>query len=100
MEDSNPILTVVLLIGLMTVILIVVLFAAGTFVDSVSSRTTENFGVSDPTSDRVCTLSSTPDTDEAFTVRYYNGYTWTTLTETTHYTLVGNTLTVFASAMD
>jgi len=59
---------------------------------------TEDFGVTNPNEDRVCTLDDTPVAGEPFTVRYYNGYTWSTV-GAADYTLVGNVLTVDASAM-
>ena len=66
----------------------------------VSKEDVESFTVTDTSTDKTCHLSYRPiDTDD-LQVRYYNGVTWTVLTETTHYTVAGTVVTVKASAMD
>lgn len=59
----------------------------------------DTFSVGDPDSDKVCSLSYDPEGEDDFTVRYYNGTGWKTLTSS-DYTLSGSTLTVSSSAMD
>ena len=95
--DDNPLLTVALLILFVAVIGMIVLFIAGDLHDQGRTDASESFTVTDPGSDKVCSLDREPD--ETPVVRYYNGTAWSTLTSS-DYTLVGSTLTVKSSAMD
>lgn len=99
MDDSNNhIIFVLLFIMFVAIVSMVVLYIAGDLHAFGSSSDTETFSVSDPSSNKVCTLDYAPDGSPV--VQYYNGTSWKTLTETTHYTISGKTVTVKASAMD
>ena len=58
----------------------------------------DTFTVTDVTVNRDCTMDDDLD-DESVIVEYNDGTGYTTLTETTDYTISGDTVTVLASAM-
>jgi len=58
-----------------------------------------DFRVSDVTVDKLCDIDEDID-DYAVTVQFYDGISWSTLTETTDYTVATESVTVKASAMN
>jgi len=58
----------------------------------------ETFNVDNSSTDKTCNLRYDPYETTTFTVEYYNGTGWQTLTAA-DYTLTGNVLVVKASAM-
>ena len=95
--EQNNLFPVVLVIGMVTLILMVVFFAAGTIVDQSGASERETFTVDDVSSDQTCHLDRTPSS--VTLVEYYNGTAWDSLTNA-DYTVTNNIVTVDASAMD
>lgn len=93
-------LLLVMLVGVICAVLIIFTFFVYTIDETMPTSMTsqsENFNVDNPEVNKVCTLTSTPSSITS--VRYHNGTGWKTL-GSGDYTLVGNVLTVKASAMN
>ena len=97
---SPAMMALVLVVGLGFTVMVgvVVMDAIGGTSEGLTMQS-ESFGVDNPLVDRICTLSGTPVPGEPLVVRYYDGYSWVTLTVIVDYVVVGNTVTVYAAAM-
>jgi len=96
MEEKHA-LVVATVIGILVMIFIGVVLL-GSVEDASESGDVQTFTVNDITVNRNCDVGENLE-DLEVTVEYYNGESWSTLTETTDYTVGATSVTVLAAAM-
>ena len=98
MEENGVDASVIgVVIGILFIV-IVGIVVVGAFDSSSNSGDVQTFTVNDITVDRVCNLGDDVS-GQTVRVEYNDGTGWTTLTETTDYTVGTTSVTVLSSAM-
>ena len=97
MLEEKHALVVATVIGILVMIFIGVVLL-GSVEDVSDSGDVQTFTVNDITVNRNCDVGENLE-DFDVTVEYYNGESWSTLTETTDYTVGATSVTVLAAAM-
>ena len=98
-SQGTNIMPVVGAVFAIAIVVFVGIIIAGNIETESNAGDTRTYTVNDVTVNRVCQVGE-DITEYAVTVQYNDGTGWTTLTETTDYTIATTSVTVLATAMD